>query len=160
MSRYVNRRSIAIVLVLLLGSGGAYAYWTHAGGGSGSAVTGSASGIITVVQTSTVTGLYPNGTPVALSGNFNNANTYNIHVNAVYAAIDSVTGPNIDGGHPCAAIDYSLAGFPANVNADVIPGTGKGSWGAGGTSTIQMVERPVNQDGCMGATVALTYTSD
>jgi hypothetical protein len=161
MSRYVNRRTMAIVALLLLFTGGAYAYWTHGGTGTGTADTGTATDPIDVIQTSSATDLYPGGPPAVLSGNFNNDNDHDMHVNAVSATITSVTGPHIDapGGFPCTAADYDLQGFPISVNASIVPGLGKGAWG-GATSTIQLIERGANQDGCKDATVHLTYSSN
>jgi len=161
MSRHVNRRSIAIVALLLLSASGAYAYWTNDGSGSGSAATGTATVALTVVQTSIPTGLYPGGPAELLSGKFDNANSYDMHVNSVDAAIASVTGPNIDLLHPCTASDYQLNGFPVTVDADITPGSAQGAWGAGPPATsIQLNETGCNQDGCKDAVVNLDYTSD
>jgi len=111
-----------------------------------------------VVQTSTPTGLYPGGPTAPLSGNFDNGNDIDMHVNTVDATISSVTGANITVLHPCDASDYELNGFPLTVNADIPPGNAQGAWGTG--ASIELVERGSNQDGCKDAVVHLSYTSN
>jgi hypothetical protein len=142
--------------VALVTAVGAYAYWTNGGSGSGSATTGT-NAAITVTQTATPSGLYPGGPAAALSGKFDNGNSGSVFVNTVSATIASVTGPNIDGTHPCVAADYQLNGFPVTVNAQVAAGTAVGAWTGG---SIQLLNPATNQDGCKGATVNLTYTSN
>ncbi len=158
ISRYVNRRSIAIAAVLLLTCGGAYAYWTNNGSGSGNAVTGTAGVLMSVIQTSNPTGLYPGGPTAPLSGTFNNGNGSSVYVSTVGATISSVTGDNIDLVHPCGASDYQLNGFPVDVNATIPSGNAQGAWGTG--TSIQLKNLGTNQDGCKDATVHLTYSSD
>jgi hypothetical protein len=156
MSRIYTRKSLAAFgAVFLLAAVGAYAYWTNGGSGTGSAATGSNVAIV-VTQTTTPSGLYPGGPTAALSGQFNNTNAGTVYVSQVNATIASVTGPNIDGTHPCAAGDYQLNGFPVTVNAQIPSGTGQGSWNG---ASIQLLNPATNQDGCKGATVTLTYTS-
>jgi hypothetical protein len=158
MSRYVNRRSIAVAALVLLFAGGAYAYWTNGGSGTGDAETGTATSEITVVQTSTPEDLYPGGPAASLAGKFDNANDSAVHVNTVGATISSVSGAHIDLVHPCTASDYQLNGFPVTVNADIPSGTAQGAWGTG--TSIQLLELGSNQDGCKDATVHLAYTSN
>ena len=158
MSLKLNRKRklLALCATMLVATGVAYAYWTTTGTGSGSASTGGTVAI-TVNQTSTVSGLYPGGPAAALSGNFNNPNSGQVRVGSVSATISSVTGPNIDGTHPCTGSDYQLNGFPVSVNTQVAAGNGVGSWSGG---SIQLLNSGSNQDGCKGATVNLSYTSN
>jgi hypothetical protein len=157
MFHRINRKWAASVgVVLVLATAAAYAYWTNSGSGSGSAATGSTVAI-TVTQTSTITGLYPGGPTAALAGKFNNTNAGPIYVDDVNATIASVTGPNITVPNPCTAVDYQLNGFPVSVDAEVPSGTAQGNWSG---ASIQMLNRAANQDGCKGATVNLTYTSN
>ena len=81
MSWLVDRRwkKAALTAVLLGIAATGYAYWTSGGTGSGSATTGTTTGI-TIIQTSTITGLYPGGPAQALSGNFTNTNSGPIKV--------------------------------------------------------------------------------
>ena len=154
MFRKLNRKTVSVIgAVFLLAAVGAYAYWTGGGTGSGSAATGT-SVAITVTQTSTPSGLYPGGPNAALSGTFTVPSASTVHVNEINATIASVTGPNIDGSNPCDENDYRLNGFPVVVNAAVTDGD---PWSG---ASIQLLNSGTNQDGCKGATVGLTYTSN
>jgi hypothetical protein len=155
MSRNHKRWLVAALgAVVLVAAVGAYAYWTTSGSGTGTGTTGTTSAI-TVVQTSTVTGLYPGGPAQALSGNFNNPNPGRVRVATVTAALDSITGSV--GTPACTVADYQLNNATATVNADVDPGNGKGSWSG---PSIQMLDTATNQNACKNATVNITYTSN
>ncbi|HEX8073958.1 MAG TPA: hypothetical protein VF545_03160 [Thermoleophilaceae bacterium] len=157
MFRKFNPKKVAVVLAIsLVAAVAAYAYWTNGGSGTGTSGTGT-NVAITATQTTTPSGLYPGGPTAALAGQFNNTNAGPVHVNQVSATISSVTGPNIDGTHPCAASNYQLNGFPVTVNADVPSGTAQGSWSG---ASIQLLDSGTNQDGCKNATVTLTYSSN
>jgi hypothetical protein len=160
MSRLFNRKALGAIgaVFVLVVAGGAYAYWTNGGSGAGSATTGT-NVAISVVQTSTPTGLSPGGTAAALSGNFNNTNSSAVFVNEINATIGTVTrtAEAIAAALPCTAADYLLGGFPVQIDAQVASGSAVGSWTGG---TIQLVNSGTNQDGCKDATVALTYTSN
>jgi hypothetical protein len=156
MFRTHKKLSIAVGLIAVLAlSAGAYAYWTQQGSGTGSAATGTIVGI-TIVQTSAPTGLYPGGPTAPLSGTFTNTNSGPVYVNDVTTTgISSVTGPNIDASHPCTADDFTLGGT-ASIDAEVLADD-TSTWSG---LTIQMVNSGTNQDGCKGATVNITYTSN
>jgi hypothetical protein len=144
--------AIAIVGVVILGGSlAAYAYWTTTGSGSGSATTGTTSAI-TAVQTSTISGLRPGGSAQTLSGNFTNTSNSGgtVYVTSVTASIASVTP--LSG--TCTASDYTLSNAVMTVGADVIAGTGVGSWTG---ATLAFNNKVTNQDDCKGATVALAY---
>jgi hypothetical protein len=148
------------VALLVVTSVVAYAFWSNLGGGEGSATTGEALG---VHQTSTVTGLYPDGPAIGLFGNFNNPNANPVHVNHVTASItdddvpDNATGGVIDADHPaCAASDFEISG-PATVNQDIPHGDPVGAWSG---ITIRMVNKSTNQDNCKNATLTIHYTTD
>lgn len=150
----------AVVTAVLLGGGGiAYAYWTAGGTGTGTAATGTVAGSITVQQTSTVTNLRPGGTAQALSGNFDNSDTSPIYVSTVSVTISSITGGavaplDLDG---CVAGDYTIAGSPMTVNAQVPAGLAQGAWS--GATIVFNNKAGENQDACKGATVNLSYTA-
>jgi hypothetical protein len=158
MSRkLIKRWSIAAIGgCALMAAAAGYAYWTNGGSGSGTAATGT-NVAITVTQTTTPSGLYPGGPAAALAGQFNNTNASKVYVNQVSATIASVTGPNITVPNPRTAADYQLNGFPVTVGAEVPSGTAQGSWTG---ASIQLLNSATNQDGCKGATVNLTYTSN
>ncbi len=145
---------VTVALVLAVG-GTAYAYWTASGSGTGTASTGTTSAL-TVVQTSTVSGIHPGDSAQTLSGNFDNPNPGPIYVGTVTASIGSVTKA---GGAPagtCDASDYTLGSAVMTVDAEVPAGSGTGSWTG---ATIRFNNKPaINQDACKGATVNLAYT--
>ncbi len=154
MLKFLRKKTVAVAIVGLVVIGGsfaAYAYWTTTGSGTGSASTGTTAAI-TAVQTSTISGLRPGGSAQTLSGNFTNTTNSGgtVYVTTVTASIDSVTG----GDGACAASDYTLANAVMNVGADVIAGTGVGSWTG---ATLQFNNKVTNQDGCKNATVNLAY---
>ena len=109
----------------------------------------------TDIQTSVITGLYPGGPAVALSGNFNNTNPGAVYVGTVTAALASVTGSV--GTPACTIADYTLASPAATVNADIASGSGVGAWSG---PTIQLKNLATNQDACKNASVNLSYTSN
>jgi hypothetical protein len=155
-----RKRKVALVAAALVGAAsvGAYAFWTSTGAGTGSAATSSGAAAVTVVQTSTVSGLAPGLAPQTLSGNFDNPNSGPVYITDVTASISSVTK---DAGAPagtCDASDYTLSNAVMNVGAEVPAGNAQGSWTG---ATIAFNNKPgTNQDACKGATVNLAYTAN
>lgn len=147
----------AVVLVVFATGVAAYAFWTNSGTGTGTAATGTNVGI-TVNQTSTPTGLYPGGSPQALSGNFTNTNAGPVQVHQVTATLTSITGAGTDGTKPaCTTADYALTSNPVTVDAEIAAGTAQGAWGP---INLAMVDGAANQDNCKSATVHITYASN
>lgn len=146
--------SVAVVGLLVVAAVG-YAYWTSGGSGTGSATAGSTANL-TVVQTTTLSAMYPGDSPQTISGTFNNPNPGPAYVGTVTAAIGSVTKA---GGAPagtCNATDFTLASATMTVNAEVPAGSAQGAWTG---ATLQFNNKAgTNQDACKGATVGLTYT--
>lgn len=150
--RNLNKKSKRVIIVAaivgLASAGAAYSYWSVAGSGSTSAGTGTVSPI-TVNQTSTLTGLYPGGPAVTLSGTFNNGNPGAVYVTAVTAALGTLPGS-------CLAADFTIGGT-ATVNANIASGATSGAWTG---LTIQMNNTGVNQNGCKASTIPLVLTSN
>ena len=111
---------IGVVAVAAISALGAYAYWTTSGSGTGSATTGTDSAV-TITQTSTVSGLRPGSPAQALDFDINNTASVNQYVTSVVIAMTGVTGPNINGSHPCTTGDFTLV-QPAAINSDLTPG--------------------------------------
>jgi hypothetical protein len=150
-----KRRVVATTGVLVLGAGVAFAYWTAGGAGTGTAATGTQASLV-VKQTSTVSAMGPGIAPQSLSGNFDNPNSGPTHVGSVTVSIASVTKAVGAPAGDCDATDYTLANATMTVGTEVPAGLGKGAWGG---ATIAFHNKPaVNQDGCKGATVNLSYT--
>jgi hypothetical protein len=148
--------TIAITAILVGGGGAAaIAYWSSGGTGSGSATTGTSTGI-TANQTSVITNITPGSAAQTLSGNFTNSNTGSVFVTSVTASIASVTklGVPVVG---CTSADYTLTGAvmtQALANQNVPAGTNVGAWTG---ATIAFNSTAANQDACKGATVNFAY---
>ena len=147
--------AVAIVLAIAFSAIGAFAYWTTSGSGTGSG-TATTNQAIVVVQTSASSGLYPGGN-VALSGNFNNPASFNQYVTSVSASITPFNSQTDNTKPACTEADFSLAGSPTAVNAQVGPGNGVGTWSG---ITLSMTNAVTNQDNCKNVTVPLAYTSN
>jgi hypothetical protein len=144
-----NRKVIvaASASVLLVG-GVAFAYWTTSGTGTGTAGTGDTIALV-VHQNGPITGLTPGGTPLALSGTFDNPNTSAVHIGGLTATIASVSPTT------CLASNFAISGtatVPGDIGAG--PGTGQGTWSG---LKIALTDTGVNQDVCKKAQVTLSY---
>ncbi len=136
------------VAILLLCGGIASAFWTAAGSGNGEVGAGDVVGI-TVNLDTVVTGLYPGGPEVTLSGTFDNSNSGPVRV----ATVTAVFGTFASG---CLAADFTIGGS-ATVGADIPTGNAQGSWTG---LNIKMNNTEINQDPCKLSTIPLTFTSD
>jgi hypothetical protein len=155
----VGRKRTATVLGVFLAlavAGGAFAYWTIGGSGTGSASAGTVSGV-TVVQTSSVSGLYPGGPAQALSGTFNNPNAGKVYVSSVTAAVHAFSSTAVDATKPaCTQADFVIGGS-APVAAEINPGNAQGSWSG---LTVALSDAATNQDNCKGAAITIDYTAN
>ena len=152
MRKYSKRTIAAVAAVTVAGSGLAYAYWTTGGSGSGTTATGTATANLVVKQVGTLPALVPGLAAQTLSGNFDNPNTSAVYVGTVTASIQSVTPAT---GLTCTVGDYTLANPTMTVDREIPSGTAQGTWTG---ATIAFNSKPdVNQDGCKGATVNLSY---
>jgi hypothetical protein len=143
---------VALTAALVVAGGAAFAWWTTGGSGTGSATTGDVSAV-TVVQTSTITGLAPGLPAQTLSGTFNNPNSGPVYIGTVTVSISSVVKAVGAPAGACTSSDYALSNNPLTYNAEVL---------ANDTSTwtgpaIAFNNTGSNQDGCKGATVNLAY---
>lgn len=107
---------------------------------------------VTIVQTSTMTGLFPGGPAQRLSGAFHNTGGSEVFISEVEAAIVSVTG--IDGN--CTAANYRIDNPVMPVGLSIPSGQSVGEWGG---ATIRMIDVPVSQDACQLATVNISYVA-
>lgn len=148
--------AVLAVLGLCAISTAAYAYWTTTGAGSGTATAGNVTPV-TVVQTSTLTAMYPGDTAQTLSGNFNNPNPGSAYVTSVTASVGTITKATGAAAGTCDATDFTLANPTMTVGSDVPSGTAKGAWTG---ATIKFTNKATNQDACKNATVAISYTSN
>ena len=155
MRRQLSRKAMVVVAVVafVATAGVAFAYWSATGSGSGSADTGTTSGL-TVKQTASPTGLYPGGA-VALSGNFDNTNPGKVYITAVTATVTPFSVRPDTGKPACTQADFTISGS-APVAAEIPVGAGVGSWSG---LSLNMTDAATNQDNCKNVTVPITYSA-
>jgi hypothetical protein len=152
--RLRNKIAAGVVVgVTAVGAAGAYAYWTQEGTGTGTAALGTTSAI-TVVQTTAITGLYPGGPALALSGNFNNTNAAAVTISGVTAVVQPFSSRTDATKPACTEADFTIAGTAAG--STVPPGAGVGAWSG---LTVQMRNTATNQDNCKTQSITIVYTA-
>jgi hypothetical protein len=105
---------------------------------------------LTILPTTTPTGLYPGGPAQALEYTINNSAAFDQAVTTVTIAITGVTGG-------CAAGNFTLV-QPTQSPGVILAGATFSSTPAGSGASIKLDETNVNQDACKGAVVSLSYT--
>jgi hypothetical protein len=161
MKKHLSKRRVIVAafvaVALAIASSVAYAYWTAGGSGAGSGTAAGTPLVVNPVQTTVLTAMYPGDTAQGISGKFNNTNTGPMWVAKVTASIGTVIKA---GGAPagtCDATDFTLANPVATVGAEIPAGSNMGAWSG---PSIKFNDKPaVDQSGCEGATVNLTYTA-
>jgi hypothetical protein len=151
--RALNKKIITGVVagtIVLGGSGVAFAYWSTTGQGSAQAVTSAGAPKLVVLQTGTVTNVYPGGKPQIISGTVKNDAENSVFVRQVAVSISGVLPP----GTGCDASDYTLSPDPIIVNREIASKETVNFSGA----TIQFNNKTSeNQDDCKGAQVYLKF---
>lgn len=104
--------------------------------------------------------LWP-GTSQALDLALSNPNSQAIAIDRLTVSLKQVSAPRATTALPCTAADFSVRQFsgtyPLHVPADsTVHLSGLGIARSRGPQLL-MLDRPVNQDGCQGATVTLSY---
>ena len=112
-------------------------------------------GVLTIIQTSTITGLAPGVTPAAITGTITNSGATSVVVAAVTVRIAAVTKAAGAAAGTCDASDYILLDADMPVGRTLAPGESIGFAGA----LIGFNDTTVNQDSCRRAVVALSYVS-
>ncbi len=149
----MNKKLVAItagVAIVLAGGGLALAYWTTTGAGSGSGKVASSNGTIALTATF-ADGITPGGS-VPVSFKATNAGSSNLQVGTVTTVVSTtpVTGT-------CDASWFAVA--PALENQTIAHGAINVALTAG-SYLVFTDDLAVNQDGCKGATITLTLTSN
>jgi hypothetical protein len=162
MSTNTNRKRLAAIAatvgVALVGGGLAVAYWTTTGSGTGSGSVGTNS-LVTVTQTSTVSGLVPGGPAQDLDFTINNPAAGPQTINGVNVSVAVTSSPG-----SCSASDFSITQPSLGGAVELATGNNTFTAGSGGTfantgASVSMLNRSgVNQNGCKGATLEFTYT--
>jgi hypothetical protein len=105
--------------------------------------------------------LWP-GVSQAVNLALTNPNSSAISVNSLVVAIKSVSAPRATTALPCSAADFSVAQFtgayPLKVGAHATVHLSDLGVVAARGPQLRMLDRPVNQNGCQGATVTLSYS--
>jgi hypothetical protein len=104
--------------------------------------------------------LYPGGSTASIDLSLTNPNSVTIYITSLTVSLASITKPNANPTHPCSAADFSLTQYTGSFPITLPPGTKTLSQLGHATSelpSITMLNRPVNQDGCKGATLTFTY---
>lgn len=144
------KKKTAVILtagVLTVGTAaGAFAYWSTTGSGTGSATNASSNGNV-VLHATFAGGLTPGASEqVAFTGD--NGGTSSLYVGTIHSVV-TTSDPT------CLAGDFTVADVVSNTA--LAPGASGTALGAG---SITFHDSALNQDGCKGATVTLTLTSN
>jgi hypothetical protein len=147
--------AVAAVLVLA-GGGAALAYWTSDGSGKGQARAGTTVAVAVNDESLTVA-LRPGGPAQALRGSFSNPGEGPVFITSVTASVERVTKAADAPAGTCDTSDYEITQATMPVEAEVGVGTRQGSWSG---ASLSFVNKPtVDQDGCKGATVTVSYVA-
>jgi hypothetical protein len=101
------------------------------------------------------------GRSAPINVTFTNPHDNRLTVAHLRVRVRKVDAPNADRRHPCSTRDFAVrqvsARFSVSVPADTSRslarlGVRRASW-----PQVRMVSRPVNQDGCKGASLTLAY---
>lgn len=100
------------------------------------------------------------GVSARINLRFANPGPYAITLRHVRVTIRSITAPAADAGHPCTRADFRIR--PMRLRTILLPGrqaTNLVRLGVPGWRWphVKMRNRPVNQDGCKGASLTLNY---
>jgi hypothetical protein len=155
MFRRISRKALIFGAVTsLVVVAAAIAYWTTSGSGTGSATAGTSTAV-TVSQVGTISALVPGGAAQAVDFKINNPASTPQYITSVAVSMTGVTGPNIDGTHPCTTADFTLV-QPTATYGDLT--TGDHTYSPSG-ATLKLNNTASNQDGCKNATVALAFSA-
>jgi hypothetical protein len=150
----------ALFLGLLIGmmhTDVALAYWNTGGTGTGTAKVAQSYKPLRINQTAQLAPVASGQAAQTLSGDFDNLNGDAVPVKTVRVSIAAVAKAPGAAAGTCDAGDFTLGHRVMTVGADVPSGRQTGRWSG---ATIAFNNKPgVNQNGCMGATVKLGYTT-
>jgi hypothetical protein len=103
--------------------------------------------------------LYPGASPIPIDPSLRNPHGYPLRVTRLTLKVRAVIAPHATPALPCTTADFATTNYTGHAFVvpsgsstlahDRVPRT---QW-----PTVAMLNRPVNQDGCMGATLELAY---
>jgi hypothetical protein len=115
------------------------------------------------ISGNTVSSLYPGGGTSNLDLSLRNPNSVTIYLSSLSVALPSITAPNAHGGLTCPPSDFVLTQYTGGFPIVLPPGTKTLSqlgFARAQMPSITMVDRPLNQDGCKGATLNFSYSGN
>jgi hypothetical protein len=105
--------------------------------------------------------LWP-GTSQSVDLALTNPNSRAIEISRLTVSVQKVIAPRASAALPCSAADFSVSqysgAYPLDVPAHASVHLSDLGVAAAHGPQLQMLDRPVNQDGCQGATVTLAYS--
>jgi hypothetical protein len=103
------------------------------------------------------------GVMVPLDLKLTNPHDAALSVTDLRVEVRAVSAPNADDAHPCTVDDFAVDQVPQGFTVTVVAHTTSPLSGLGvplsARPKVGMVNRPVNQDGCKGASLSLAYTA-
>lgn len=86
-----------------------------------------------------------------------------LEIGSLAVAISAIDAPRADEAFPCGEEDFTVVPFSEDHGGLVLPAGSTRTLSELGVATermprIEMLDRPVDQDGCKGATLSLSYT--
>jgi hypothetical protein len=103
--------------------------------------------------------LYPGASAIPIDLSLRNPNGYRLRVTQIVLGVRTVIAPHATPALPCTTADFATTNYTGHtfvapsgsstLGRDHVP---RARW-----PTVAMLDRPVNQDGCMGATLELAY---
>jgi hypothetical protein len=103
--------------------------------------------------------LYPGASPISIDLSLRNSNGYPLRVTQIVLGVRRVTAPHATPALPCTTADFATTNYADHT---FVAPSGSSTLGRDHVlrtqwPTVAMLDRPVNQDGCMGATLELAY---
>jgi hypothetical protein len=101
------------------------------------------------------------GSSAPINVTFTNLRGSTLVVERLRVRVRAVSAPNADADHPCSRADFNVRQVPAGFSVRVGPNATRSLQGldvpVASWPRVRMVNRPVNQDGCKGASLSLSY---
>ena len=158
MKKFVSgkRAAVLVAVAVVALAGSAYAYWNTNGSGTGSAKTGKTTPV-TITQLGQVADLAPGSGPQPVNFKITNPAGSPQYIRNVTLGIGTIEkGGVVVPDTECSAADFALD-QPTAIRTDIPAGDTEFKSQAG---AIRMVNRDVQQNGCKGVTVNLTFDAN
>jgi hypothetical protein len=108
-------------------------------------------------------GILTPGQPLPLNVTLTNPDPVNLYVTGLTVSVSAISAPHADASHPCTVGDFASEQF-SGADGLTVPASTTTTLAALGFAPAQwpwvgIVDRPVNQDGCKGASLTLSYSA-